>query len=80
MLMGEENAARKKVEKEAKRNSSILEGTKEEAAQEIKRLSLKIDDMNMQAIGKPTRSQRESISVKQVPGSAMSLVKEVKGE
>jgi hypothetical protein len=47
MLMGEENAARKKVEKEAKRNSSILEGTKEEAAQEIKRLSLKIDDMNM---------------------------------
>lgn len=54
MLIGEENANRKKIENEKKKQASILEGTKAEAAAEIKRLSVKVDDLNMLALGKST--------------------------
>jgi hypothetical protein len=64
MLIGEENANRKKIENEKKKQASILEGTKAEAAAEIKRLSVKVDDLNMQALGKSTSAQRKSVVAK----------------
>jgi len=41
---------------------------------------MKVDDLNMQAIGKSTSGQRQSLVIRQAPGSAMSLVEEKKGE